>query len=203
MRHPAVAVGPGVCYGASDVPLAPGWEDWCARLERLCAAVPGERRRWVSSPAARCRLPARRICAGAVVDARLREMDFGEWEGVRWDAVPRAEIDHWGARLLERAPPGGEPLAAVRERAAEFVAGLRGDDAGTVAAITHGGPIRCILADLLGLPAANLFRLQVDVGAVSAVRLDRGGDVLEFANRGLEAAVAGGPGGVDASARGA
>ena len=26
-------------------------------------------------------------------DARLREMNFGHWEGRRWDAIDRQEID--------------------------------------------------------------------------------------------------------------
>jgi broad specificity phosphatase PhoE len=68
----------------------------------------------------------------------------------------------------------------------------RGVDAGAVVAITHGGPIRCMLAAALGMPVAHLFRLRVDMGSVSAVTLDGGGDVVEFVNLRLQPPAAGG-----------
>src|SRR5262249_8374450 len=64
------------------------------------------------------------------VDARLREIEFGEWEG--WtlaevrarDAAGLAarERDKWGFK-----PPGGESYAEVSDRMAEWYAGLTGD----------------------------------------------------------------------------
>ena len=95
LRHTAVALS-GVCYGRSDVALAAGWRRDFAR----CAAKlpPHLRRRAVvySSPSSRCLRLARYLSADVQTDARLMELDFGAWEGCRWDAIPAAELTPWG-----------------------------------------------------------------------------------------------------------
>ena len=60
-------------------------------------------------------------------DERLREFDFGTWEGVRWDAIPRAELDAWAADFFHARPHGGESVHMLRERVETAIAddGLR------------------------------------------------------------------------------
>ena len=57
LRHPAVGVPAGTCYGASDVPLAPGWRE---ALGAALAHVPRADREApvYTSPLGRCRRPA-------------------------------------------------------------------------------------------------------------------------------------------------
>jgi probable phosphoglycerate mutase len=90
------------------------------------------------------------------VDARLREMGFGVWEG-----LTRAEIEQrhgddfarWLAGGLP-APAGGEPDEAVAERVLQaWHAGER------VLVVTSGGPIRAALAHARGLDLAAARRL--------------------------------------------
>lgn len=50
------------------------------------------------------------------------------------------------------------------------------------------------LAAVLGMPVAHLFRLRVDMGSVSTVTLDGGGDVVEFVNLRLQPQGGGAPG---------
>jgi 2,3-bisphosphoglycerate-dependent phosphoglycerate mutase len=76
-----------------------------------------------------------------VVDPRLRELDFGDLEGRRWEEIAnelqRALLDFDGFEA-----PGGEPVAAFRERVMRFVDGLT---PGNHAVFTHGGVIRLLL----------------------------------------------------------
>jgi alpha-ribazole phosphatase len=68
------------------------------------------------------------------IDARLREFDFGAWDGRRWDAIPRAELDAWCADFADYAPGAGDTLADFLER----VRAVRADPPAPLL-VTHGG----------------------------------------------------------------
>ena len=95
LRHPPILAVAGTCYGRLDLPLAPGWEGWAASQATLLAGLAPERI-W-SSPARRCLSVAdalaERLGLAVTPDARLLELDFGDWEGRAWDDVPRAALD--------------------------------------------------------------------------------------------------------------
>ena len=64
--------------------------------------------------------------------------------------------------------PGGECYADLERRALRAVEGLRREPAdGTVVAVTHGGVVRAVLADALGIPDDRIFRLAVDPASLS------------------------------------
>ena len=75
----------------------------------------------------------------------LIEMDFGLWEGRRWDDVPRHELDEWSADFHHARPHGGESVAQLLARAR---AALDAATAGPapVLAVTHAGIIKAALA---------------------------------------------------------
>ena len=65
---------------------------------------------------------------------------------------------------------GGEGFEDLRERAVAAAAELRArHDGGRVAVVTHGGVVRALLADALGLPSAAIFRIDVGYARVSVV----------------------------------
>ncbi len=180
-RHPPVSIETGICYGRSDVPLASGWETWARDLAKLCTKL-GDQVVCYSSPASRCRIPAEALGLDVVEDPRLREMNFGQWEGRRWRDISPAEFRTWQTDIVNRAPPDGEPLIALDDRVKDFFGSMRGINGDAVIAITHGGPIRCLLADALGMPLPNLFRLRVDPGSLSTLTLEPDDAVVEFVN---------------------
>jgi len=183
VRHPPVALAEGTCYGASDVALADGWQAGLRRtLERIdaddraCAPV-------FSSPLERCAAPARTLGRTVECDARLRELDFGQWELCAWDAIAREDIDVWAADLPNRAPPGGEALGELARRAVAFLATLRSRAPEAAIVFTHSGVIRCVLAACLDLPAERAFRIAVDFGSVSLVALEAEQSTVHYVNR--------------------
>ena len=100
IRHPAVAIDAGICYGQTDVPLA-GDVDESARglLQRMrVLKVPECVGAWHTSPLQRCFLFARAL-GDPHADARLEEIDFGKWEGCAWDSIDRALLDAWADDL--------------------------------------------------------------------------------------------------------
>ncbi len=120
VRHTAVAVAAGTCYGRSDVPLRESFaEEAAAVLRRL----QGERFDQVwSSPLGRCtRLAAFCGYADARRDDRLRELDFGAWEMQRFDAIRDPQLRRWYDDWIHERPTGGESFADQCRRVGEFL----------------------------------------------------------------------------------
>ncbi len=165
IRHPKPMVEPGICYGRLDLEA----ENAVAVAEGLRADLPPGLPVW-SSPLRRCRTLAEYLHPVPQIDERLVEMDFGDWEGVRWDAVPRAELDAWAADVAGYAPRGGESPLMLQRRALAFVASL------TVPAavvVTHAGVIRTLLAHWQGLPPAAWPQLVFAYGSRTTVEVPR------------------------------
>ncbi len=162
IRHPAVRLAAGTCYGRLDPDLHPDAADAAARLAAITDRFAG--RVW-TSPARRCRAVAG---AGAIVDDRLRELDFGAWEGRAWTDVPRAALDAWAAAPADFAPPGGESGAAVLARVAAFHADLRAHGADCIV-VSHGGPLKLLAALLRGV-VPDLLAPAPPLGSITTIR---------------------------------
>jgi broad specificity phosphatase PhoE len=91
--------------------------------------------------------------------AALREISFGEWEGLRWRELQAG----WGLtahlELSEWQPPGGESFGHFRARAAGALKEIVAEAApGPVIVVTHLGVIRTALTLLAGLrPDSDAF----------------------------------------------
>lgn len=135
-RHPRAEDAAARCIGRTELHVDPRRAKRLAhrirafaRHERLAAIV-------VTSPQARCRAVGRWLARWGWrhrVDAALRELDFGRWDGKPWAELPREEIDAWCANFEHHAPGGGEPLAALLQRVRGF------DPVGSCIVVTHGG----------------------------------------------------------------
>ncbi|MEA2769941.1 MAG: alpha-ribazole phosphatase [Acetobacteraceae bacterium] len=166
IRHPAPLIASGICYGRLDVAVHPSTDQQLAADPALAGAT----RVW-TSPARRCRglaeTIAQRWAVPLTVDPRLQELDFGEWEGRPWDAIPRPDLDRWAASPLTFAPPGGESGAALIGRVREFHAALRQDQQDCIV-VSHGGPLKLLAALLLATPL-NLLAAPPPMGSLTIV----------------------------------
>jgi broad specificity phosphatase PhoE len=165
----------GRCYGRLDVALSPRGIRQAAALaaalgELGLAAV-------YTSPLARAADTARPIAAALalepVVVEALRELDFGEVEGLAYDEIEAERPELFRAWMDDPARvrfPGGESLACLRARVLPALAGIRTiHERETVAVVAHGGVIRLALAEALGLTDGAIFRLDLAEGGVSVV----------------------------------
>ncbi|WP_018605071.1 histidine phosphatase family protein [Uliginosibacterium gangwonense] len=141
LRHPAVAVAPGTCYGHSDVALA---EEVAPIAARLRPALPADVL-IVSSPLSRCLLLAQAL--GPVeTDPRLMEINFGDWELQAYEHIERSLIDTWAANPLHFRPPKGETAAEMTTRAQAAAQHWHQRAGGrALLIVSHGGPLRAIL----------------------------------------------------------
>jgi alpha-ribazole phosphatase len=155
------------CYGRLDVALA---ADFTTAADALAARLPRPAR-IVTSPLGRCRRLAdhlgARLRAPVAVDPDWQELDFGRWEGLAWDAVPRPELDAWAADLLHARPHGGESVAMLLGRTRLALDRCRAGPGHTLV-VTHAGPMRAALLATGGNDAA----WERAIGFGEAIALD-------------------------------
>ncbi len=163
LRHPRTYAAPGLCYGRFDPPMA------ADALASVAALLPdlADVRVIFTSPSPRCALPAQRLAAQLscrlIEDARLQELDFGEWEGRRWQDIDRRDSDLWADDPLHRTPPGGESFLGLQVRVYSLLDELGRDEDATQASllITHAGPVRAIWMRAAGMSFDEAFRTRV------------------------------------------
>jgi broad specificity phosphatase PhoE len=138
-----------------------------------------------SSPLERAYRTAVEVAAACgldvTIDARLREIDFGEVEGLGFDELP-ADLRRG---LLEEPTrvrfPGGETYSQLRERVdaalREIVARHE-----RVAVVSHAGAIRAAFATWLRLDDRALWSIDQRYGALNLVELVAGTPVVRLVN---------------------
>ncbi len=151
-RHAQPLVAPGVCYGRTDM---------AADDKATSAAAQALQSAWAAealpagtvwhSPLQRCaqlatalQMQAPAFQLSACND--LAEMDFGAWEGQRWDGIAREEMQAWTADFMAYAPGGGESLATMMARVTRALDAARQQARETgqpVLWISHAGVAQC------------------------------------------------------------
>ena len=194
LRHTPVDVPKGHCYGRMEVPLSPGFHEDASRVLAHLESVEAFTHVF-SSPLERCHRLAQSLTSAWSHRGRqviwesledLQEVSFGHWEGKRWDEIDPGEIGPWYEDFVERAPPGGESMRALSERAQRALGDIQkrvllatcaeqnhdgcplpGSSClgrPRVLCVSHGGWIRALMGSLLDMPLASTFKLKVDYG---------------------------------------
>lgn len=114
----------------------------------------------------------------AAVDPDLREVDVGDWSGLtRADVHARDPAWHaaW-ARGEAPAYPGGETYAQLYERANRaFERIVRAHPGETAVVVCHGGTIRAIVSEVVGLGPRDRWRIATGQNC-SVTRIEVDGD---------------------------
>jgi broad specificity phosphatase PhoE/ribonuclease HI len=119
-------------------------------------------------------------------DERLRETDFGTWEGFSYAEIAQRDpeaLRAWQASPTV-APPGGESFAATEVRVRSLWADVLARHEGlTVLLVSHVSPIKTAIRIALEAPPATLHRLHLDLCSVSICDVyGDGHSVLRVAN---------------------
>jgi len=128
----------------------------------------------LASPSLRARQTAASAGLDATFDEDLREIDFGEWEGLRFAEIAEAypdSVDRWAKLDPEFRFPGGESLTEFDARVRRVAERLAAGPPRRVAVVTHGGVIRALVCHWLGLPPEAHLLLEVSPASVTRVRL--------------------------------
>ncbi len=174
IRHPRPADAAQLCYGRRDVGVdRDSLAGTLATVRERIEARVLLRGRMFSSPSTRCRLLADALAAPqepTLVDD-LMEMDFGSWEGLRWDAVPRDELNAWADDVWHYRPGGVESAALMAARWHRWSTWLRTSGVGVAVAVTHAGLIRVALHSCGLLSADGFAQAAIDYGSIHRIEL--------------------------------
>ena len=107
------------CQGTADIPMNPTGHAQVASLGTALRSVAFAAA--YTSPLSRARLTAGAVLASraldAVVEPGLRELSYGDWQGLTPQEWPGDVAERWAADPWTVAFPNGESLAAVQARA--------------------------------------------------------------------------------------
>jgi probable phosphoglycerate mutase len=178
VRHGASTAPPGVAIGSSDLPLSDVGMKQAEALAQELAARPLAA--VYASDLRRARTTAQAIARPhrlpVTVDPRVRELDFGGWEGRNladlWVEEPDAAA-RWERDVRMTPPSFMESVADLEARVAQFWSQVSASGNDEVAVVAHRGSLavlRTLLTgEVLDLRPGSGFELGTAT-AVSAVR---------------------------------
>lgn len=173
--------------GHTDIGLLPDAERELAPLRESIRGITWDA--LYCSDLLRCRQTVERIApvqAGQVqYDPRLREIDFGQWEGMTYNELKGNPLyRNWIDAPQDVTPPGGEPWQAFAARIDSFVKEclvsvspeehIEENHVPAIAVVTHGGVIRYAMSRLI--PELGFWDTQVIPGQAIKVRLEKSGN---------------------------
>ena len=166
LRHGACEGGE-IFRGSTDVALSElGWQQMRDKVVSM-----GDTR-WdniLSSPLKRCHRFAEMLATERdtpmTVRDELREMHFGDWEGLAHDVARQRFPQEWAdfcESPAEASPPNGEPMPDFCQRiTAELDAIAEHHQGQSLLLVAHGAVIRVMICHWLGMPMGAMTRLGV------------------------------------------
>jgi broad specificity phosphatase PhoE len=147
-----------------------------------------------SSDLQRARITAESIAAphnlAVQVDPDLREVNYGDWEGLSEAELLEQYGEQWKARQNDPwnvAAIGGENHAQMWARfLPKWNALVEKHDGQTAVLVGHNGLIRILLCHLLGAPFSSFKRIHVNNCSVTRVEIEAGsGDAPQILIKGI------------------
>jgi len=121
-----------------------------------------------------------------VACAELREMNYGQAEGLTFDEISRLYPE--AAELITNFDlglefPDGEGFTGFIERTAGFLDRLKEHEKEqSVLIVSHSGPLRVLLCSLLGIDQEHWWQLRFDNASLSVVETYPRGAILMLHN---------------------
>ncbi len=167
IRHTAPAIEPGICYGQSDIGLQASFKNDSAKIlkkiPRTVVAV-------YTSPLVRCKKLAALISCELPIplheDARLKELNFGDWEMKRWDEIETIPLHSWMTDYVNKPCPNGESYQRLYERVESFLIELSQLNIESAALVTHHGVMKCIHSYINKCNLSDAMTFNFELGGV-------------------------------------
>lgn len=110
----------------------------------------------------------------------LREISFGDWEALTWEQI-EARDPALAAKWLTNFPlmpaPCGERFIDFRERVLRSVRSIEAEAKNErVAVVTHGGVMRVVLQDLMGIASDQAWQITKPYCSVFTYRSEGAGE---------------------------
>lgn len=169
IRHTPVDVEKGTCYGQSEVRLS---NDFNKYVEYYKKELPQDFELIYTSPLDRCLTLTKALNFSDIeyiIDERLMEMHFGDWELKNWNTIPYDESKNWMENFDYISTPNGESMKDLLDRINSFYETLKTLPYQKVLIVTHSGPIRCFWSIILDIALKNSFKIPVGYGEILVI----------------------------------
>lgn len=148
VRHPTTIWNEQKKYQSwSDIPLSAQGEVECRQLVQGLTAL-RDVTTILSSDLSRCLAVAKPLATNLGIPLlklpALRELNFGEWDGLTYDEVSEQyplQQAKWLADADTVAPPGGETLQQLRTRLEQALTPFEAEN---IIVVTHGGVLATV-----------------------------------------------------------
>jgi len=121
-----------------------------------------------------------------VACTELREIDFGEFEGLTFAEVSQLYPETaklWAERNPSLEFPGGEKLVGFDKRIGKFISRLKKHSPEeTILIVAHCGTLRLLLCRLLGVELQHRWQFRLDLGSLSILETYPQGTILNRLN---------------------
>ena len=117
------------------------------------------------------------------IKEELNEVDYGLWTGMSFKELSKEDL--WGAFNTFRSStriPGGEMMPEVVARMSRFTEKSRRAADGVFAIVSHGDPIKALIAHYGGIPLDMVLRFEISTASVSVIELNDYGASIRCIN---------------------
>lgn len=119
-------------------------------------------------------------------DVRLREMNFGDWEGATYNRIKEEYPDAlttWEDDVYKNAPPNGETLEQLVIRAQSVLKDiLENWKDKTVLLVAHGGVLQSLICLALNLSPTMYWQFHVSPASLSEISFYPAGAIVNLLN---------------------
>ena len=185
VRH-GETISSGTYTGSTDVELSPAGRQQARSLGLFLDQLHFDH--CFCSPLVRCRdtFTLLDVDSDCSFTESLKEIDFGDWEGLSFDDIQTHypdQLAEWSRESNDFRFPGGEKIRTFNTRISEWFDKLLTKDFNRVLIVAHGGVLRAGVCHLLGIDSRHAFAFSPKEGAVSKISATDGFAHLDFFNR--------------------
>lgn len=169
VRHTTPLIAQGICYGQSDLEVAASFK---TEAETILRQLPKPVNAVYTSPLRRCEKLAQLITGSCIIDKRLLELNFGNWELKPWGVIPKKEIQPWYDDYVNTPAFNGESYVELYNRSISFLEEIQLLNYQRVVVVTHSGVIRAILAKYNKVDLKESFdAFSIPLGSITILKL--------------------------------
>jgi broad specificity phosphatase PhoE len=116
----------------------------------------------------------------------LREVDFGDWTGLKWEEVHEKHNQSafdWLHLLEQNAITNAEPIEAFSGRVESALNRILAEENGShIGVFCHGGVIRMLLALILKLPVFQMSSFEFNYASVTVIHMKASRPEVQLSN---------------------
>lgn len=121
-----------------------------------------------------------------ILDERLKELNFGSWEGKHYKTIQDSDRDNWDLWVNDwkkTAPPAGESFISMYRRVKQSIKEILEKYEGqTIMVVTHQGCLRIIMCILLNMKYEDYWHFTFEHDTYSLMEVEQGYCIVKKIN---------------------